>query len=142
MNKTLKIITILLMTMMVVLCTNTQMVFATGDDPDGDAADKKPATSTGNAAMDVLEDIKPNTTNAEAATTELVGIANKLIGLIQIASAVAAVVLIAVFGFKFILGSANEKADYQKSFIPLIVGVVVVFATTSIAKLLFGLIGG
>ena len=143
MNKTLKIITILLMTMMVVLCTNTQMVFATDGD-EGEDDDKKTTTttSTGNAAMDVLEDIKPNTTNAEAATTELVGIANKLIGLIQIASAVAAVVLIAVFGFKFILGSANEKADYQKSFIPLIVGVVVVFATTSIAKLLFGLIGG
>ena len=29
MNKTLKIITILLMTMVVVLCANTQMVFAT-----------------------------------------------------------------------------------------------------------------
>ena len=59
------------------------------------------------------------------------------LGLIQVASAVLAVVLIAVFGFKFIMGSANEKADYQKSFIPLIVGVVVVFAATSIAKLLF-----
>ena len=59
-------------------------------------------------------------------------IAGRILGLIQAASGVAAVVLIAVFGFKFIMGSANEKADYQKSFIPLIVGVVVVFAASSI----------
>ena len=64
-------------------------------------------------------------------------IAGKILGLIQAASGIAAVVLIAVFGFKFIMGSANEKADYQKSFIPLIVGVVVVFAATSIANLIF-----
>ena len=64
-------------------------------------------------------------------------IAGRILGLIQAVSGIAAVVLIAVFGFKFIMGSANEKADYQKSFIPLIVGVVVVFAATSIANLLF-----
>lgn len=64
-------------------------------------------------------------------------IAGRILGLIRAASGIAAVVLIAVFGFKFIMGSANEKADYQKSFIPLIVGVVVVFAATSIADLLF-----
>ena len=63
-------------------------------------------------------------------------IAGRILGLIQAASGIAAVVLIAVFGFKFIMGSANEKAEYQKSFIPLIVGVVVVFAATSIADLL------
>ena len=63
-------------------------------------------------------------------------IAGKILGLIQAASGVAAVVLVAVFGFKFIMGSANEKAEYQKSFIPLIVGVIVVFAATSIADLL------
>lgn len=70
-------------------------------------------------------------------TSEVEQVAGKILGLIQAAAGIAAVVLIAVFGFKFIMGSANEKADYQKSFIPLIVGVVVVFAATSIAKLIF-----
>ena len=65
--------------------------------------------------------------------------AGKVIGLIQVASVVLAVILIAVFGFKFIMGSANEKADYQKSFIPLIVGLVVVFAATSIAKVIMSI---
>lgn len=118
MNKTLKIFAIIMITI-VMVCMSTE-VFAT--------------TTTG-----VIESIKPSTTGVDA--TGLTGLASKVIGLIQIASAVAAVVLVAVFGFKFIMGSANEKADYQKSFIPLIVGVVVVFSATSIAKLLFSLLG-
>ena len=91
------------------------------------------------SAASIAGKIDPDTTNIDA--NSLTGMASKVLGLIQVASAVLAVILIAVFGFKFILGSANEKADYQKSFIPLIVGIVVVFAATSIAKLLFGLMG-
>ena len=34
-----------------------------------------------------------------------------------------------------------KKADYQKSFIPLIVGLVVVFAATSIAKMIMSITG-
>lgn len=123
MNKTLKLFSILAM-VVVMLSTSASMVFAAAPDT---------STIIGNIDSGITADTK--------AASELTTMAGKVIGLIQIASAVAAVILIAVFGFKFILGSANEKADYQKSFIPLIVGVVVVFAATSIAKLLFGLIG-
>ena len=125
MSKVLKIFSVVLM-VIVVMTTTTPMVFA-------DATDI--VTSIGTE----ITNAGNNPENANAAG-ELTKLAGKVINLIQIASAVAAVILIAVFGFKFILGSANEKADYQKSFIPLIVGVVVVFAATSIAKLLFGLI--
>ena len=121
MNKTLKIFAVILMAILVV-CATSSMAFA--------------SDFTG-----LINDIDTQTVTDPEAAGDLTALAGKIIGLIQIASAVAAVVLIAVFGFKFILGSANEKADYQKSFIPLIVGVVVVFAATSIAKLLFGLIG-
>ena len=118
MNKVMKIFAVVFMAM--VMISTSTMVFAATD-------------TTG------IVDSIGGQINADAgAASELTELAGKVIGLIQIASAVAAVILIAVFGFKFILGSANEKADYQKSFIPLIVGVVVVFAATSIAKLLFG----
>ena len=76
-----------------------------------------------------------------ANTGNLTTMAGKILGIIQIASAIAAVILIAVFGFRFILGSAQEKSDYMKSFIPLIVGVVVVFSASSIAKLIFNIAG-
>lgn len=122
MNKTLKIFATVLMAI-VILCTSAQFVFAAPD-------------TTG-----IVDSIDKKIDADTSAATGLTDLAGKVIGLVQIASAVAAVILIAVFGFKFIMGSANEKADYQKSFIPLIVGVVVVFSATSLAKLLFGLIG-
>lgn len=37
------------------------------------------------------------------------------------------------------LGSVEEKAEYKKSFIPLIVGAIVVVAATSIASLIFSI---
>ena len=120
MSKTLKILAIIVMAI-VVLSASSQMVF--GIDLDS-----------------VVQGVNDNIQGDTGAATDLTKVAGKVVGLIQIASAVLAVILVAVFGFKFILGSANEKADYQKSFIPLIVGIVVVFAATSIAKLLFGII--
>ena len=111
-TKTLKIVTTILMAIFV-LCTVSQVAFAS----------------------DIIDGITPNKDSVDAGPLQ--EMASNVLGLIQIASAVAAVILIAVFGFKFIMGSANEKADYQKSFIPLIVGVVVVFAASSIANLLF-----
>ena len=35
------------------------------------------------------------------------------------------------------MGSVEEKAEYKKSFIPLVVGILVIMAATSIATLLF-----
>lgn len=119
-TKTLKIVTTLLMVIFTI-STFSQVVLAA-------------------SGSDLVSGINPNTNAIDA--TPLQEMAGKVLGLIQIASAVAAVILIAVFGFKFIMGSANEKADYQKSFVPLIVGVVVVFAATSIAKLLFSTFAG
>lgn len=121
-TKTLKIVTTILMAIFTV-CTISQVVLAAGS-----------------TASDIANGITADPGSVDA--TGLQTIAGKVLGLIQIASAVAAVVLIAVFGFKFIMGSANEKADYQKSFIPLIVGVAVVFAASSIAKLLFSTFTG
>ena len=97
------------------------------------------ALATNNTASGLLGEMNADTSGIEAGS--LVSMAKKVLGLIQVASIVLAVILIATFGFKFILGSANEKADYQKSFIPLIVGIVVVFSAVSIAKLLFGIMG-
>lgn len=92
------------------------------------------------SAQSTIEDITVTEPDSDT-TTGLTGMAGRILGILQIASAIAAVILIAVFGFKFILGSAEEKSDYMKSFIPLIVGVVVVFAASSIASLIFNIAG-
>lgn len=117
MNKITKIISILLIAIMLIMVVQNSVF-----------------------AADYLSGISAK----DPSTTEISGLknmANRVLGLIQAATAILAVILIAVFGFKFVLGSAQEKADYQKSFIPLIVGVVVVFAAVSIAKLIFSITG-
>lgn len=65
--------------------------------------------------------------------------AGRIIKIIRYIAIVIAVVLIAVFGIKFMLGSAEEKAEYKKSFVPLIIGIVVVFASTYIAQIIFSI---
>lgn len=125
MNKTLKIAMIIAM-MIAVIFTFSGITFAANDANAANAA---------NDATGVIGGIHPGVDKA-GDYSGLQNMATRVISLIQVASVILAVILIAVFGFKFIMGSANEKADYQKSFIPLIVGLVVVFAATSIAKLI------
>ena len=130
-TQTLKIVLTILMAIVVIMtCTP---VFAAPTEPEGSTEGQQ---SSGTDASDVLSQI--TITNPDPTATQgLAKMAGTVLGLIRVASAIAAVILIAVFGFKFIMGSAQEKSDYQKSFIPLIVGVVVVFSATFIAELLF-----
>ena len=65
--------------------------------------------------------------------------AGTIIRIIRYVAIIIAVILIAVFGIKFMIGSAEEKAEYKKSFIPLIIGIVVVFGSTYIAQVLFSI---
>lgn len=117
MKKSLKIFAVVLIAMLVVFSVST--------------------SSYADSAEDVIGGINADTSgiNSQGMKT----IAGKVLGLLQIVSAILAVILVAYLGFKMVLGSANEKADVQKQFIPLIIGVTIVFAATSIAKLLLGI---
>lgn len=72
-------------------------------------------------------------------TTGVQNTAKKVMGLIRNIAVIAGVLLIAVLGVKYMLGSVEEKAEYKKSFMPLIVGAVVVMAATQIATMIFSL---
>ena len=43
-----------------------------------------------------------------------------------------------ILGIKYMMGSVEEKADYKKSLVPLIVGIIVVMAATQIMTMIFG----
>lgn len=119
MKKSLKIFAVILMAMLVVFSVST---FSYADTPG-----------------QVISGINANMNGIK--TEGMKSIAGRVLGLLQIVSAILAVILIAYLGFKMVLGSANEKADVQKQFIPLIIGVTIVFAATSIANLLLGIMG-
>ena len=74
--------------------------------------------------------------NADTAMQKLGG---TIIKYITNAAMVVAVVMIAVLGIKYMMGSAEEKAEYKKSFVPLLVGAILVFGAAVIAKIVVGL---
>lgn len=117
MKKSLKIFAVVLIAMLVVFSVST--------------------SSYADSAKDVISGINADTSGINSQGMK--NIAGRVLGLLQIVSAILAVILVAYLGFKMVLGSANEKADVQKQFIPLIIGVTIVFAATSIANLLLGI---
>lgn len=75
--------------------------------------------------------------NYSGDTNGIVNIAGRIIGLLRNISVVAGVLLLTVIGLKFMIGSAEEKAEYKKSLVPLVVGICVVMAATTITSLVF-----
>ena len=71
-----------------------------------------------------------------------VNVGNSVIGIIQVVGIIISVVCLMVLGIKYMMGSAEEKAEYKKTFIPYIVGAVVLFAASALAKSIYNLASG
>ena len=80
--------------------------------------------------------ITPSYNNS--ATSELTGIAGRVMGLIRNIAVIAGVILLAIIGIKFMLGSPEEKTEYKKSLVPLVIGIIIVMAATQIMTMIFG----
>lgn len=78
-----------------------------------------------------------NTTNVD--TTLLNAKAGKILAYIRNIAVIAGVIVITILGVKYMTGSLEEKAEYKKSFIPLIVGIIVIMAATAIATTIFSI---
>lgn len=78
-----------------------------------------------------------NTTNVD--TTLLNDKAGKILAYIRNIAVIAGVIVITILGVKYMTGSLEEKAEYKKSFIPLIVGIIVIMAATAIATTIFSI---
>lgn len=122
MNKGVKIISTLLIAVMLVI-TMSQVALANDNDND--------------TYTNLISSIDSNATGISNEIDGVANVATKVVKLIRNVAAIAAVVIISILGIKYMMGSTEERADYKKSFIPLIVGVVVVLAAASIASLIF-----
>ena len=61
----------------------------------------------------------------------------RLVAIIQTIGVVVAVVIMLILGIKYMLGSAEDKAEYKKSMIPYIVGAILIFASTTIVNIVY-----
>ena len=116
MKKTVKVLTILLLA--IILVSISTSVFAAGGE------------------------IKPGDLNAKYGTDDggLAAKAGSIMGMIRNVAVIASVIVLMVIGVKYILGSVEEKAEYKKTFMPLIIGIILVVAATSIASFIFNMV--
>lgn len=122
MNKTIKIVSTLLIAVMLI-ASLSQVCLASG------------------TYTDIIGTIDENANGESSEIGGLKTTAAKVIKALRNISAIVAVLVITILGIKYMIGSTEERAEYKKSFIPLIVGVVVVVAAASIASALFSVAG-
>lgn len=71
-------------------------------------------------------------------TEKINNIGNQIITILTVAGASISVVVLIVLGLKYMMGSAEEKAEYKKTMMPYIIGAALVFAASAIAGILYG----
>ncbi len=80
----------------------------------------------------------PNMTGVNASAK---GFANKILGFVQWAGYAIAVGMLIYVGIKYVMASANEKADLKNSLIKYVIGAVLVAGAATISQWIFN-IGG
>ncbi len=110
-KKTMKIIGI----MSIVLCVILSVVpvFAAGDGGILDELDQDPQ-----------------------AVGEVTQIGAKIINVITNIGMVVAVAVLVILGIKYMMGSAEEKAEYKKTLIPYFIGALLIFSAAAIVKVI------
>ena len=77
--------------------------------------------------------------NANASANKVVELGATIVTIMQTVGIVVAVVVLLVIGIKYMVGSAEEKAEYKKTMIPYIVGAILIFAATTIVNVVYNL---
>lgn len=70
-------------------------------------------------------------------STDLVKTGNFVVSVITTIGVVVSVIAIAAIGFKYMLGSASEKAEYKKTLMPYLIGAALVFGASTIAQIIY-----
>ena len=80
--------------------------------------------------------------NSSANTSKVVNFGATIVTIMQTVGIVVAVVVLLILGIKYMMGSAEEKAEYKKTMIPYLVGAVLIFASTTIVNVVYNIASG
>ena len=70
--------------------------------------------------------------------SKITTIGGNIVNIIQVVGIVIAIIVLLVIGIKYIIGSAEEKAEYKKTMIPYLVGAILIFAASNLASMIYG----
>ena len=70
-------------------------------------------------------------------TTNVKSVGGKIVGLIRVIGTIASVGMLIVLGIKYMMGSAEERAEYKKTLFPYFIGAILIFAATNLADIIY-----
>lgn len=111
MNKTIKAISVLLIAAMMLFTISTT-VFAV--DPNG-----------------IISNMN-NVNNVD--TNSISAIGGQIANILSTIGIIVGVIVLLVLGIKYMMGSTSEKAEYKKTMIPYLVGIVLLLGASGIVK--------
>ena len=114
MKKISKILFVMLLVLMTMTMFMTVTVNASGQDS---ASKVEDLFNGGTVKVDGINNVGKN-----------------IISVITTIGIIVAVIVLLILGIKYMMGSASEKAEYKKTMIPYLVGAVLIFGASAIAK--------
>ena len=75
-------------------------------------------------------------------TDQIDTVGKRIMGILQAIGIVISVAVLMVLGIKYMMGSAEEKAEYKKTMIPYVIGAVLLFGATTIANAVYNFANG
>ena len=114
----LKISTVILtILMMAIICSSISNVYAL-----------TPDQITGNQSVNGVN--------------EITNLGQQIVGILQTVGIILSVVILIILGIKYMMGSAEEKAEYKKTMIPYVMGAIFIFAASTLANVVYNFVSG
>ena len=81
---------------------------------------------------------KPDEDNSSSGKIELM--VGDLLGYINAIGTVLSVIILVGLGIKYMIGSVEEKAEYQKTMLGYVIGVFLLFSATTLPSLIYNIL--
>ena len=118
---------------------NLYICYAREDEGGGQSSSSSSSSSIGTSDTVDTDAYKPKDTTPGSAYTNAVG---NILGAIQYIGTIVSVLVLAVLGVKYMLGSVEQKAEYKKDMLPYIIGAVLLFSGTNLAQFIYSVMNG
>ena len=83
-----------------------------------------------------------NETGDKIKTDDITNFSASIINVISIIGSAAAIITLIVLGIKYMMGSAEEKAEYKKTLLPYIIGAAMVFGASVLTGVIYNFMQG
>lgn len=87
------------------------------------------------------DNYKPESTSeASGGDNYLKDMANAIVGSIRVVGSIISVITLIIIGIKYMIASAEERAEYKKTMKPYIIGAVLLFGITNILVIISNIV--